>query len=341
MTNSIRSLAFTALMLALLLAPAARAAAKDGLVQTQKAYADVDYERTRRLAKEALEQGGNDRATTGELYLMWGLAAAALEESEEAKSAFLHALAVNPLLKLDRGLSPRMRGPYLEARGSLTTADGKPPLEVSMIRRAQVLEVELRDKLGVAATLELGMRSADGSSFSKRRLPAASQRLSVPGTGELQVYVKVLDRHGNVLSEQGSANEPQRFLSLIPPRVSTSTSTPDVNRTPYLLTAGTLAVLGVVAGGVATAMYVKREDAAREWNGPGCERAGMTRAEQCADVDDRRRRAETLSVSFAAAGSALLVGSAVSLWLMPPTRRTGIALGAAPGNVVLRVGGAL
>jgi hypothetical protein len=160
----------------------------------------------------------------------------------------------------------------------------------------------------------------------------------------VQAYAKVLDRHGNVLSEQGTASDPQRFLlvSSIRPRVNTSISTPDANRTPYLLSAGTLAVLGVVAGGVSAAMYVRREDAAREWNGPGCERAGMTRAEQCADVDDRRQRAETLSVSFAAAGSALLVGSALSLWLAPSSaRRASIALGAAPGNLALRVGGAL
>jgi len=344
MIQRIFSLALLALTL--LEAPSARAGGgNEGLAETQRAYAEVDYDRTRRLAKEAIERGDHDRAATGELYLMWGLAAAALEQTEEARSAFLYALAVNPELKLDRSLSPKMRAPYLEARGSAAAADGKSPLELSIKRGNQALELVLRDSLSVAGTLELDTRSDDGASFTKRTFAAASRRIPIRASSEIQAYARVLDRYGNVLYEQGSETDPQRFSLLPssrPPSNAQSFPTPDVNRAPYLLTVGALAVLGVAAVGVATAMYIRREDAAREWNGPTCEHPGLSRAEQCAEVDDRRRRAEVLSVGFAAAGGALLIGSAVSLWLTPSSRAPAkVSIGAAPGNMMLQVAGAL
>jgi hypothetical protein len=333
-----------ALLSCLALAPAARAETGSSLSDVQKAYADVDYEKTRALAAAAVRHGGSDRASTSQLYLLWGIAAAALDQADEARQAFACAIAANPDLKLERSLSPKIRAPYLEARGTMSGADGRAPLDVTLRRRKQELELALYDALHVAAAVVVSTRAADGATFAQRRFDAAPTRLiPTPNDSELQFFVRVLDRYSNVLFELGTEDEPQRLLSVTAGRQSSPASarSSDANPLPYYVTSGALAVLGVAVGATASVMYLRREDAARDWNGPGCERSGRTRAEQCSAVDDRRKRDEYLSVGLAAAGGALLVGSVVSLVLAPSSSHTNVGLDAGPGNLMLRLRTAL
>jgi hypothetical protein len=314
------------------------------VAEAQRAYADVDYEATRRLARVALERGGNDRAATGQLYLLWAMAAAALDQNDEARSAFSSAIAVNPELKLDRSVSPKIRAPYLEARGAMTSADGQAPLEVKVQQRRQGLDVELRDTLKLAASIELSLRAREGTPYIKRKLAAApSRRVALPEGSELQAFALVLDRYGNVIAQVGSADDPERLLLIASqkPQRQPEPGRRDVNRTPYYISAGAMGVLGLAAGGVATVMLVKREDAAKEWNGSGCEQPGMTRLQQCGAVDDRRQRSENLAIGFGAAGGALLVGSALSLLLAPSPQQPSVALDAGPQTLMLRLGAKL
>jgi hypothetical protein len=158
----------------------------------------------------------------------------------------------------------------------------------------------------------------------------------------LQFFLQVLDRYGNVLFELGTEDEPRRLALVSSGRPPAGSTTPpdagaDKNPVPYYVTAGALGALGLAAGGVATAMYLRREAAARDWNSPNCERPGMTRREQCGAIDDRRQRAEYLTIGFSATGAALLVGSIVSLVLAPSSSRASVALDAAPGNLMLRL----
>lgn len=325
----------------LLAAPAAWADHDARLLAAQKAYAEVDYEGTRRLASAAIEQGGNDRASTAQLYLLWGTAAAALDQADEARTAFVYALALNPDTRLERSLSPKIRAPYLEARGSLSLADGKPPLELTLERRGGELELRLRDAAHLVASIELSTRASGRDQFVHQHFDASpSRRVPAPAGTELQFFLQALDRHGNVLFAQGSADEPGR-LALNAPQPAPErlrTGSADVNRTPYYVTAGALAALGLASGGLATAFYLRREDAAREWNGSGCERPGMTRQEQCGNVESRRQRAEYLSIGFAAASGGLLVGSLITLLVAPTSpSRTDLALDATPDRLMLRL----
>lgn len=311
-----------------------------GLREVEKAYAEVDYERTRSLAVEAIERGGNDRASTSQLYLLWATAAAALDKADEARTAFSYALAANPELKLDRNLSPKIRAPYLEARGALAGADGRPPLEVTLRRRKQELELGLRDALKVAAGLVLSTRTGEGGDFARRRFDASpTRRVPIAGDAELQLAVRVVDRHDNALFELGTEEDPERLLQITSNRATAAAAAQPNDRSPlpYYITSGALAALGVAAGSAATVMYMRREDAAREWNGSGCERPGQTREQQCGAVDQRRHSAERFSIGFAAAGGALLVGSVVTLVLAPASRRADVALNAGPGSVMLRL----
>ncbi len=78
-----------------------------------------------------------------------------------------------------------------------------------------------------------------------------------------------------------------------------------------------LAGLGVVAAGAGVVFHLEREDRAKEWNGVGCEEPGSSRTEQCAGVDEDRKRAENLAIGLYAGGGALLVSSLVTLLVAP------------------------
>jgi len=317
----------------------ARAQTDARLLEVREAYAAVDYDRTRALAKAAIESGGNARTATGELYFLWGLAAAALDRADESRVAFGYALAVDPELKAERSLSPKLRAPYQEARGELTGADGKPPLDVAVRRSGSQLELAVRDRAHLAAALELSTRPTPARAFSARRWPSSPlRRIPLPGGG-VDYFVRLLDAHQNVLFELGTEDDPRRLPSaaLGAAEAAPRAPGPDVNRTPYYVTAATLGALGLVAGGVSTAMYFRREAAARDWNGPGCEKPGSTRAEQCDAVDDRRRAAERLAIGFGATGGALLLGGVVTLLLTPPQPRTSAWVDTTPHSVVLGV----
>lgn len=324
------------------LAPLAHAQQPAGLSEVQKAYAAVDYQKTQSLAEAAIRHGGNDRASSAELYRLWATACAALDQPDDARKAFAYALAANPELKLDRSLSPKIRAPYLEARGAMPTGDGT-PLDLSLRLGKQALELSLHDALEVAAGVVVSMRAVGTVSFSRRRFDAAPTRsISVPLGSDLEVSARVVDTYDNVLFELGSEEQPQRLMNVSGSRPGAPSSGParDANPLPYYVTSGALAVLGAAAGGVATVMYVRREDAARQWNGPTCEHPGQTRAEQCSSVNDRRLRDERLAIGLTAAGGALLVGSIVS-FVLAPSSRTNVALSAGPGDVTLRLRTAL
>ena len=152
--------------------------------------------------------------------------------------------------------------------------------------------------------------------------------------------MRVLDRYGNVLFELGNQDDPER-LALVGSGPRLSAEGPranDVNRTPFYVTAGAFAVLGLAAGGASTAMYLRREAAARDWNGSDCEHPGLTRQQQCGDVDTRRQHAESMAIGFAATGGALLLGSIVTLMLAPSSpSKTSVAVDGGPGNMMLRL----
>lgn len=333
-----------ALLFALGLAcPAVHAQADSRLGDVRQAYAAVDYENTYALARAAIEQGGNDRAATAELYFLCAIAAAALDQADEARNAFSVALVVDPDLKVDRSLSPKIRAPYQEARGSLSTADGRPALAVQVRRRDGKLELALRDTQRLVTSVDLYTR-VEGRGFAHRHFDAApSRQLSVPAQS-VQFFVRLLDRHGNVLLQRGREESPEQL-----PVAASSATDPtrparreiDVNRAAYYVTAAALGAAGLASGGLSAAMYLRREEAAREWNGPDCEKPGASRAEQCAKVDDRRRSAEHLSIGFGAASGALLVGGVVTWLLAPSSRRASVSLETTTQGALLGLRGTL
>ncbi len=135
-----------------------------------------------------------------------------------------------------------------------------------------------------------------------------------------------------MLGEYGTDVDPQVVRSPSSLRGIGSAAPPAAHGRSYFLpiTLG-IAGLGAVAAGVV--FHVKRERAARTWNGPDCENPGLTRIQSCQNIDSHRQTDERLAIGLYAAGGALLTGSIIALVAghpseAPPTR-TGL-LGCTP-----------
>jgi hypothetical protein len=308
------------------LAPIAPARADETatLAAAERAYADVDFDKTRELAQAALHGGGHDPRETKRLYALIGISAAALEDEGEARDAFRRVLAIDPTTRLEQSLSPKMRAPYLEARGALAAAGEERPLDAAFEREGESFAVELRDASNIARRVELVLTTPGTSGgrtlrFEPRAHTVVGEASRLPE--RFNYVLSVSDEHGNQLFVTRGQVVPAAPTPTASAVLASTAGTPPAdrapNRTPYFVTAGVLAAFGVgaVAGGVAA--QLRREDAAEEWNGSGCEVPGQTRGEQCGDVDSARKTAENWAIGLYAAGGALLVGSLVTLLVAP------------------------
>ena len=304
-------------LLALALLLSAPAFADDGSTNTalaaaERAYQDVDFPVTREQAEHALESGGATPEQTARLHVLLGISAAALGDAADAKTHFIAALAVDPTLRLDKTLSPKVRDPYLEAQGYWSAAGERLGVRATPASDGAHLVIRLQDPASLVSKLELRVNAAGSRTRSLLHLePASVTRFDVPAAlreHDYEYVLRALDRYGNVLSERGTDPDPEV--------VRRSTGDSRASEAPrgrsYLLPAA-LAVTGVAALATGVVFNVKRERAAHEWNGPNCENPGLTRQQQCQAVDSRIESDERLAVGFYAAGGALLAGSVISL----------------------------
>ncbi|HET9952947.1 MAG TPA: hypothetical protein VFQ61_00515, partial [Polyangiaceae bacterium] len=137
---------------------------------------------------------------------------------------------------------------------------------------------------------------------------------TLAGVG-FEYRIRARDVGGNVLAEiEGNQPAPPSHHS--EPIVRTRDRTaPAPHSSAWAWLPPTLGGAGVLALAASAYFQVQRERAAREWNGPQCERPGQTRIEQCRSVDDRRRQMQTLAVSGAAGGGALLLSGALAFFI--------------------------
>jgi hypothetical protein len=307
------------LVLVLACAAASRAALAEqngALAAVEEAYRAVDFEGVLRLAQAAIEAGGHGVQDMARLELLLGVANAALDHPQAAQTAFIRLLGIDPTQKLERELSPRLRAPYLEARGFWSA--NRERLSASARVEAGALSVSLSDPAQMVREIRVSFRQAGQTEFrDSRQAASATTRVPLtpkPGPGELEVAIALLDEHGNTLGEKGTELAPLRLQPEMSraARPEAAASAFEATTKPSYLLPTTLSVLGLASTAAAVAFHVQRERSAREWNGRACERPGSTRGEQCADVERRIRQDEWLSVGLYAGGAALLTLGAVS-----------------------------
>ncbi|MEI9941107.1 MAG: hypothetical protein WDO69_28145 [Pseudomonadota bacterium] len=289
-----------------------------GLAEAERAYQSVDFPAAHALAKKALEAGGADREQTARLYVLLGISAAAQGDAEEAKTDFVVALAVKPSLKLDKGLSPKVRDPYLEAQGYWAASSDRLALNAKPGSDREHLIIQLSDPAGLVSKIELRIAAAGTTPRPSLEIAAtAATRFTLPDQLRGRSYeytLRALDRFGNVLAERGSDADPELVHASLAQPVEGSTPAPTTTAhgRSYLLPAVLgVAGLGAVAAGIV--FQIKRENDAQEWNSASCEHPGQTRVQQCSDVNDSREKNQHLAIGFYAAGGALLTGSVIAL----------------------------
>lgn len=306
-------------------------AESQGLLEAEKAYQSVDFPATHAAAKRALEAGGADREQTARLYVLLGISAAAQGDTEEAKADFVAALAVKPALKLDKGLSPKVRDPYLEAQGYWAASSNRLSVTAKPGSDRDHLVIQLSDPATLVSKIELHLATRGTTPRPSFELAAApANRFALPAAVRGRSYeytLRALDRFGNVLAERGTDADPELVRAETAHADVSNAGTSAQHGRSYALPIA-LGVAGLGALGAGVVFQVKRENAAQDWNSGSCEQPGQTRIQQCQAVDDRRQKYEHLAIGFYAAGGALLTGSVIALIAGRPastsTQRAGL-----------------
>jgi len=306
------------------LSSATAVAASATLEEVERAYANVDFQAAYDAGLRVLALGTSTFDECVRLHVVVAISAAALENPEVARRHFTLALAMDPKLELERELSPKLRGPYLEARGALASLGRALGLEGVARPASRRLVLGLTDPLAIARKVELALWPIGAARPEVRTLPAARTiPIELPPAvwaSGFEYWARVVDAQGNPLFELGHETEPVSVRAL--GTTTQASATPPVApviraRAPSPWLPIALGSLGAVALGAGGYFNWQREQKAKDWNSAQCEQAGRTRYQQCESVDDSRRRSQLLAISGYAVGGALLTGALIT-WLSRP-----------------------
>jgi len=179
---------------------------RDALAAAEGAYMSVDFETTLRFARQALDQGGHSTADLVRIYELVGISSATLGDLDAAEQSFLRMLALNPSAELTSNLAPRLRSPFLEARGFWSARSTTLGAQVSLSPGA--LTVTLSDPLHMARQLVVRARPSGEGEFVEQRKDAADRVTfnmdELHGVTFVEYTLLALDEHGNHVIEIGS-----------------------------------------------------------------------------------------------------------------------------------------
>lgn len=179
------------------------------LDQAEAAYADVDFETTLSAAQSAIDSGALDPAQLARAYELLGVAAVALGDANAARDCFERMLVIDPARELDDTVPPRLRAPFLEARGRVR--EGGLSAEVTLVRAPPALRVALSDSYEMVQNVRLHMRAAGTAAYQDFEAGYGEEILAPfdpAAEGQVEYWLEVLDPRGNRLIVVGSAFEP-------------------------------------------------------------------------------------------------------------------------------------
>ena len=239
------------------IATAALAQEAGSLELAEQAYLQIDFAETLEHATAAIESGTLTSAQLVRAYQLVGIAAAALEQEEESRDAYIRMLALDPSREVDRNLAPRLRSPFLEARGYWTARSDRLEANVGLDREEGALTVRFSDPLDMAQLVVVWARVAGSAEWEQVRRPAADS-ISIPlegaaDAGRIEYAVAVLDFHGNRLIEVGTPNDPRSIgeaqLTDAPPIVAEDEEGGGVLSSPVFWVVAGAVIVGAGVGG--------------------------------------------------------------------------------------------
>lgn len=299
------------------------------LEAAERAYQEVDFATVEDQARQGLALGHAAPEQVSRFYVLLGTASAALGHEDEAKSCFVAALALSPQMSLDRNLSPKLRGPYLEAKGYWEGNSQRLTLSVSVSSTGTDVTSKVSDPAHLTQQVRLYIRLKGEKRYQLKQVDSSGRATTPLPKGiarkAFEYFAQLVDGHGNRLFELGNTDSPQRFDGRdVDPRSSDaserrlSVSSDEAQHARSYWLPSVLAVSGLAAAVTGVYFNVKREHAAAQWNGSGCEQPGATRIGQCGHVNSERQNSERLAVGFYAAGGLLMLGG-LSTWILGST----------------------
>lgn len=184
------------------------------LDEADDAMTRIDYQRARRLAWDAITDGGLSRAELTRAYHIYSLASAQLGLIQDAERGFIRLLALSPDTPIDRRLAPRRRNPLLQARGFWATHRRRFEAQVVVDELRRRILVRTDDVLGWMAHVVLWRRSGAAGEYVREQHPIAREvvfDLSDLSNVSIAAYAEILDSRGNVLLQLGDPELPYRL----------------------------------------------------------------------------------------------------------------------------------
>lgn len=229
------------------------ARAQSHLREAEAAYGEIDFERALEEATAALEEGGYSPQDLARIYELIGMAAAASDDEERSRDAYIRLLALTPDAEVDTNLAPRLRSPFMEAKGYWASRTDVLAVEARFVEARQLLRIELVDPLNMATDIIVRSRVAGTAEYEEHnKVAAASVTINLPDVAQVEYVVEVLDENGNLIAVLGNDDEPR--IAGEAPIVVQGPGEGDVESggVPVWLWVG----LGVVvAGAAATGLY--------------------------------------------------------------------------------------
>lgn len=186
--------------------------AEDALAAAEKHAAEYLFEEALAAADDALQRGGLARHAYARAWWVRATSLAAQNRPQDAREAFVQALAADPGRTIDPRLGPRIRTPFYQAQSFWKQQPEAPGLSASTVERGgeRVLRVTLVDPRGWVSQIEIGQRPSDHARFDVWRGEArgAIEIRAAADSGPLEVFARATDERDNVVFEVGSPERP-------------------------------------------------------------------------------------------------------------------------------------
>jgi hypothetical protein len=150
-------------------------------------YSDLKFEAALKVLYRAFGNKGNTREQLVRAYMLTGICLGSLERYDQAHQAFARMLALDPSVRLDANLAPRVREPFRRL-----FREGRPRLDVRVLPPPRAIRGDplkfialvKDDALHMSRAVRIWVRPDQATRYS-------SVRARLQGEGEIQVPVAV------------------------------------------------------------------------------------------------------------------------------------------------------
>lgn len=231
------------------------------------AYQNVEVEVFTRYARAAINEGGLSQRQTARAYELLAMGLSFSDRPDEAKYAFIKALAINPRLELNESLGPKLQGPFLEAKGFWAGIGRSLSVSTTLTEGSLGLSLRLQidDPSGMVTKYHVSIRRppTEGLQVEEYKVlkgeAQSNTQISVENLwGKLEeeqwhairyfeIVVRILDKYGNEVQSDGDRLNPVRVDN---PRFEEPTALESLATSPWFWSAA-----GVVAVGAGVLIY--------------------------------------------------------------------------------------